>query len=433
MPSGKAKELVEHIRTVHFSLIILCFGLISASFLSREGEVTRSLRQLREINNVIDNWNDEWLQLYGQNLMGDGNSPTTLPNREWWIPSEGKRPLIKATLDSPPWTFNPPPSELDDFLDKVEGTRLRRTLVIQKPDNLTVFEKLWDALQLKIPIYRVTSVFPKATGYYSAHSGESVAETMFLTDVTASRMENAPCNVSLMVIANNKPTIDYLQAKLQQDFTHSLSGECKITAEGAEWENEWNVEIPVTTEITKEFGGQISLIQTYKLNWDSGPFARTFPELNKVTANIKDLPFERLFTILEAEEKRSSEERVEIFGTKFPTGEIIRWGIPVVLLLQLYLLMHLKVLSTEISLDDMESVIPWTGIYMSKLSRSGTVITAFLLPSSVIILLVYWQLRFVGSKTALLLVTLAILLSVLISSLSFRDLRKVWQRLKVKE
>lgn len=431
MSSGKTKELVEHIRTIHFFLIILCFGLISASFLSREGEVTRSLRQLREINNLVDNWNDEWLQQYAQ-VINDNSSPV-LSNREWWIPAETKRPLIKATLNSPPWTLNPAPSELDEFLDKVEGSRLRRTIVIKKPESLTEFEKLWDALRAKLPIHRVTKVIPKAEVDYVGFRSSSDDITQAITDITTANIGTAPCNASLFVMANNQ--FDHLarvNQKLNENYAHGLSGVCKVTSDGEDWENYWNVDMPVVTDIPKEFGGQVSLIQTYRLSWDSGPFSRTFPELNKVTTNLRDLPFERLFTILGAEEQRSSEQRVEIFGTKFPTGEIIRWGIPVVLLIQLYLLMHLKVLSATIGPEELESIIPWTGIYTSKLARLGTAITAFLLPSAVLMLLVYWQRSFVVSKSALLLIIVAIVLSALIASLSCYALREVWKRLKAK-
>jgi hypothetical protein len=52
------KDLIEQIRTVHFSLVLLCFALFVASFLNKDANVERALRELSLVNRVVQHWDD---------------------------------------------------------------------------------------------------------------------------------------------------------------------------------------------------------------------------------------------------------------------------------------------------------------------------------------------------------------------------------------
>src|SRR3954463_4047468 len=92
-------KYVDHLRAIHLSLLALCFVLLSAWALSRETEMQRAVNQLREINNVVQNWNPNWLDGYANSLMAQARASTLGPPfGNCSIPGDGDRPPAQIEL-----------------------------------------------------------------------------------------------------------------------------------------------------------------------------------------------------------------------------------------------------------------------------------------------------------------------------------------------
>jgi hypothetical protein len=93
--------------------------------------------------------------------------------------------------------------------------------------------------------------------------------------------------------------------------------------------------------------------------------------------------------VLTAERERSP-ERVELAGTKIPISEVARWGILLILVVQIYLLVHLSAVRVDTT-DDRQALrsVAWMGIYDGGPARAATIVTAMLLPVAVLCRLVW--------------------------------------------
>jgi hypothetical protein len=87
--------------------------------------------------------------------------------------------------------------------------------------------------------------------------------------------------------------------------------------------------------------GQQALIGIHNSNILLGEFDDVFFELNKITNKYQDLSLDKIVNVLKSEEGRSR-DLLELFGVKIPSGEIIKWIVPIILTLQLYFFIHLN-------------------------------------------------------------------------------------------
>jgi hypothetical protein len=76
-------------------------------------------------------------------------------------------------------------------------------------------------------------------------------------------------------------------------------------------------------------------------SWNDADFNETFRELDQMTAGFQDLDFQHLQKILHLQEN-TSKEGLEVFGVKIPTESTTRWGIILIIAIQLYLWLHLR-------------------------------------------------------------------------------------------
>jgi hypothetical protein len=108
----------------------------------------------------------------------------------------------------------------------------------------------------------------------------------------------------------------------------------------------------------------------------SGSFEKSFPELNEITADYSDLTFDKLTSILASQRKHSA-QTFEAFSVKFPSEAIARWGIVLLVGIQLYLLIHISSIQMD---EDEESQVAWIPLYRTVLPQMVFLITVSLLP-----------------------------------------------------
>jgi hypothetical protein len=88
------------------------------------------------------------------------------------------------------------------------------------------------------------------------------------------------------------------------------------------------------------------------------------------------LTFDRLASIL-ASQRKHSVQTFEAFSVKFPSEAIARWGIVLLLGVQLYLLIHLA--SVKMGKKE-EPQVAWIPLYLDVLPQAVFVLTISLLP-----------------------------------------------------
>lgn len=116
-----------------------------------------------------------------------------------------------------------------------------------------------------------------------------------------------------------------------------------------------------------------------------GSFAEAFRELDGFTSEIGDVRLDSVARVLENERKRTSES-FQAFGLKVPAAELYRWGSPLLVVIQLYFLLHLNALTSAVAASERRSA-PWIGIYNNRLSQTVTVTSAVMLPLAVVVVL----------------------------------------------
>src|SRR5437588_4043443 len=190
-----SKDFVEHLRTVHFSLVILSLGLLLVVTAQREGKTSRAREQLEQIALVASQLQDSWVATlciqrkkeFFAKSPPDSQSDNRVPpyavqfderldqTAEFDIsglPKEKRRKI---------WT-NPHPSvdfersctvaswvpRLGERVERekvtVLGDHIVRTMdlghsdLVQKPETLEGFRRLWDTLHRYGDIVVVTSL-----------------------------------------------------------------------------------------------------------------------------------------------------------------------------------------------------------------------------------------------------------------------------------
>lgn len=166
------------------------------------------------------------------------------------------------------------------------------------------------------------------------------------------------------------------RATIRQAFGLSVDYAFVATLYGTKGTSE-NLIVPVE----KERVIQLSLVEPLRgldpaFAVDFGLYKKAFPELDEITADYEDLTFDKLSAILAAQRKHS-DQTFEAFSVKFPSEAVARWGLILLLGVQLYFLIHMA--STRIQ-PDTDIGVAWIPLYPTKLAQTVFLLTVAVLP-----------------------------------------------------
>jgi len=122
-------------------------------------------------------------------------------------------------------------------------------------------------------------------------------------------------------------------------------------------------------------------------DWKSASFEDTFPDLEAATKDMQQRSFSEVWSHLEVEAAKTKNESFEIFGLKFPVDTASRWGVVLIVGIQLYLWIHLYELSPKLKEGDEGWNVAWIGVYQSLPARLLFLLSTALLPIITIVLL----------------------------------------------
>lgn len=146
--------------------------------------------------------------------------------------------------------------------------------------------------------------------------------------------------------------------------------------------------IPITKYEELDFNPQVA-IQTHLKDFAAplGTFATSFPNLDTFAPSYGNVGINQIDNILKELQARAGGNSFEAFGVKFPAEATTRWGILIILSVQMYLWIHLHELKQKLQPDDPGWEVAFIGMYSSWPSQIVYFITSYLLPVFAIIAL----------------------------------------------
>lgn len=385
MSTHWSKDYVEHLRTVHFALVVACITLVLLSTSQTPNEIQIAHRQLREIRETTSSlkldpsWIDKHVTLQLKKNEEHLGQPLPFP-RPWLEPrnantleiTEGSRhTTLHFTFDRT-YVLRLIASGRDDQdKDRVKIQETPDVNLAQMADASTLsdFRSLWDAMDNN-EFHIVIASGLQPTAYIRRTTiGPFAAAKVRFTNSLETRQRVVPFSLSTCIGLSKLEPHDVASASGEFCYTALLFGE-KLTL----------INIPVDGYMSFPFDGQSALIERNS-TWQHGTFSYSFAQLDNISKDYQGLELSTIDRILTAEEKRTGErERFEAFGIKFPAEGTTRWGILLILGVQVYFWLHLRELSANLAPKDPGLEVAWIGIYRFPIARITMFISVVVLP-----------------------------------------------------
>jgi hypothetical protein len=406
-------DYVEHLRTVHFTLVVVCLALVVLITSDRKSAVSKARAELNGIRSVVRNWDRDWVAKEAERVFTGSKLPyAQLPAEparsqiELAIP-KGKAQVFNVVYDGPNWMLNAP----DDSLFSPILSNYPLTELQPPPSGLQEFHRFWDllakGLQFEVPV----ELADAPLAFYGSEPGKA----RFVSGRKA--VVPVPLRVRLSI---------------KQLATHP-GGSIAAGFYGSDWRAPFGntrfrlgsvIVIPVKRSETVYLDPYPRFVPANS-GWRREPFNDAFPNLSAVTKNYEELDLDTVDKILEGEESRAGDS-FEAIGIKFPAEGVTRWGLVLILGIQLYLFLHLDELGPKLKPTDEGWEVAWIGVYKSHLARVLYFASSVLMPATAAFALAWhmpnqtraaWWLRLAA-------MILGTALSLLLGSLAWRKLRK---------
>ena len=388
------EEHLKQLRATHFALVLLAFALFAMSLERVPNEAEEALKQAKAIHSIVLSWDPRFLDTYARKLLKEqGVSESFKLSGALNFAHQGTKQSLSLEFSEPSWTLHPLPSTIaeldksykDDLVSYFDHLQLRNEYLhgrtfLGSPQTLDEFASLWNALGNALEVRKpvdvarqgfIHSVFDSSGEWITASAAPEAWPTRRL------RM------LFRALTPYEKEYFSKSQEFQRRPYSHFFTGGFILNSPREQWE----LELPVLTTNVVSFNGQAALLSGRPgVNWTLGSFADTFPELDRESAGFRDVATGTAIAILDALARRPS-ERFEAFGVKIPTVKALILGIPVILAIQIYLLIILGVLGGYLGSASSLSRLEWVGFYKSWPARWLTELTAFVIPSVVVLIL----------------------------------------------
>jgi hypothetical protein len=201
------------------------------------------------------------------------------------------------------------------------------------PKTLADFTQLWDA---RFSVFCPTVAGSSFMQEYGGSPGPNIVTEMPMKrDPHGTTRSIGSANLHLLPA--NHPFLDGI---ISTDFGYSSRLEF---VDGFNISSQTTIAVPVRKGINVLVGASIrqELIKVHPSNhWRDSAFSDSFYELDQATAGFQDLDFYHLKKILRVQQT-NSKEVFTAFGVTFPSETTTRWGMLIILAIQLYFWLHL--------------------------------------------------------------------------------------------
>jgi hypothetical protein len=369
-PVHWSKDFVEHLRTVHFTLIAIAVGLTVLVLSSKQYNAVNALVQIEEILDLERQWSPAWMEQFGDSqkqsaaLKDIGNFLVEQSGVYWSDPGfEGVIHGIKQ------WHASPNDIAVKCKFPKENWYQSGLDWSPTKfPETLTDFKAWWGSLGQSYIIYLPDSI---------ANSGvvENVITEASVAEFSTT-IEGRTPRLELQLSLDPKELSDSTDEDgKQQSFSYvALVG------------NDRGQMLKISILALKRYEVTRDTISHHFHNLHAGEFQDTFADLARASDAMSDLPLQDIKEFIHDEASKGP-EIFEVFGMKFPAGQVTLWGIILLLSIELYFFTYLRQLAGKLNPDDPGWDVPWIGMDGSTLARAILFVTVVPLPVAALTLL----------------------------------------------
>ncbi len=390
-------EHAKHLRSVQFSLLIVCVVLLLISSLLRSSYIHEAYKDLSNIKKIVEEYyqNDSpWILNYEKSLLRHSIN-SYLKNQTSALAINSFPEGIRInSMGNQVWGVNLLYGD-DNWVINVDVEDSEISNAIKEEQTLKRFIEYWNFLYQARYIY-LPKIGSKAAIYNPKSDRYEIHEIETLDRVET---DDYTYSLSLVDVHDEKWIERCLPKrvfgkwyedinKLEEDNLDYVLCPSPITlVEESYPKSEFPLIMIIAASAEKiEFNSLERIIEISGMtDWKVRPFSLSFRELFEVASSYSDIPLSKINTILEGERNRTG-EGVRIFGVHVASSVAREWGAGVIISIQLYFLIHL--VSFPIS-STTKNDFPWAGLYNNQLSKVVFFITAILLPPITILILMY--------------------------------------------
>jgi hypothetical protein len=378
-----SKDFVEHLRTVHFSLVILSLGLIIVAS-SQPNSVTRRARvQLDQITTVAEKLKSGWLNARCseqrsrlRNMMTEANVKEKEINAFYLTfvrpIRQGNFPEYEFVIENNCLMVDSVPAEPQMALYPMVPVGKQFTKVtpplVDAPKTLAEFVALWNEMNQHPQVILPTVLGDKILIMDGSHQ-----PGVEFTLAKQSALSSPPGRMEFYLMP---------QGEEWHDTSHIAIFGYRFAADGV---------IPIIDFKNTDLDGLSYLREQLdsdesRLTWRGGSFAETFGDLYEIAKGREAASFKVWRGALSAELDRSGDS-FEWVGLKLPAQATTLWGVVLLIGVQFYFLIHLMELSRKMTNTDAGWEVAWVGVYQGKLARLLFRSSALLLPVGAVVVL----------------------------------------------
>jgi hypothetical protein len=407
---------IEHVRTVHFALLVTCLALFAASLPEAPADLRIAKRDLERIQTAAKSNALEKLSNRGFLLAARGPGQwKAKPAGTYGLRiTYGAKDARFSVVATPAWNTTLTLEE-----QAVPGISAERGSVsscgkvvvantdigefgvgISERSSLAEFTAFWDCL----PQIRAVSLgqihYDKATpvslgkDMAAVFKNNLIEVTPLMADGTKSFETIAPTPFSALFLT-------LVEGKLVLEFDPNKHLPVNPTAFGATpakyavgHASQQPASATSSTLFTMPFSvsmdtravttkAQQLLIDEYFPGVAIGPFERRFPQLSSWARGREARTPKILLEDLQTDIDRASES-FELFGVKIPLSLIAKLGLLVLVAIEGYFCLHLSRLTLLVKGPSSVPSFPWIGAYLDLASKSASLTSAALLPAVVV-------------------------------------------------
>lgn len=363
-----SKDFVEHLRTIHFALVIVSTGLIILVLSSKPYNPKIAYGEVVEILGLQRVGSPAWLREQREQQKQFVPAQdfvriklTHVPSDHVEVRDDKDRPMqVWGTIYENQKKVDAVFAFPDDDWFQTVGMNRRAGAPEGFPHTVSEFRDWWN---------------------YLRDPQDQYIDVNFADDVIAEGTLSGLPEKSNWVLLHHRENPDPSLKKVQ--LTKYLGSE-KSGYVG--YLPESNQEVFFYSGTYIHAVGSQALLKSFFPNVCPGSFDKSFSDLAKATDGFGPLPLEEARKLLSDEAAKGS-DIFEAFGMKFPADQITRWGVILLLSVQLYLFAYLRQLTGKLSSTDAGWDVPWIGMDQSLISRVIVLATVELLPCLAVALL----------------------------------------------
>jgi hypothetical protein len=368
-PAHWSVAFIEHMRMVHFSLVIVSAGLIIVASTTTDTQAQRALAQLEAMAMLVSNMGPNWLSQRCESVRAalsaahaGKTSDNKLPSVSYVHSASGEDFQIVNLC----WIVETELTQTGLRLQVMPISPLQARLfaftkIVRNADSLgqlpTVadFRQFWDMIN-------------------------TAPQVVLPLDIDSNEYSRDP-RISPRPLTPVPQPASYYQPTF--DLATSADAETPVPFVFRDIRD--GSYIPVTKSDFLPLDGFETLKNLIPEPARSllrpGSFASSFPDLEEVTRGLDSAPYSVWKSALTREVKRVGSS-FEAFGLQLPAQAIALWGGILVISIQTYLLTHLLEFKRRVRTDDEECDVAWVGLYAGMLSRLLVVLSVVVLPAA---------------------------------------------------